>query len=89
MLINLRIYRFGNNVKADGTVVVWGTCTNGEKNVPAFESKPVELYGGRYHFTALMDDGEVISWGDNTHGQASVPASFNDKEIVTKAKQLL
>ena len=59
------------------------TCTNGEKNVPAFESKPVELYGGRYHFTALMDDGEVISWGDNTHGQASVPASFNDKEIVT------
>ena len=70
-------------VKEDGTVVVWGTCTNGEKNVPAFESKPVELYGGRYHFTALMDDGEVISWGDNTHGQASVPASFNDKEIVT------
>ena len=49
-------------VKEDGTVVVWGTCTNGENNVPAFESKPVELYGGRYHFTALMDDGEVISW---------------------------
>ena len=47
-------------VKEDGTVVVWGTCTNGENNVPAFESKPVELYGGRYHFTALMDDGEVI-----------------------------
>ena len=70
-------------VKEDGTVVVWGTCTNGENNVPAFESKPVELYGGRYHFTALMDDGEVISWGDNTHGQASVPASFNEKEIVT------
>ena len=70
-------------VKEDGTVVVWGTCTNGENNIPAFESKPVELYGGRYHFTALMDDGEVISWGDNTHGQASVPASFNEKEIVT------
>ena len=32
-------------VKEDGTVVVWGTCTNGENNVPAFESKPVELYG--------------------------------------------
>lgn len=49
-------------VKEDGTVVVWGTCTNGENIVPEFESKPVELYGGRYHFTALMDDGEVISW---------------------------
>lgn len=70
-------------VKEDGTVVVWGNCTNGENNVPEFESKPVELYGGRYHFTALMDDGEVISWGDNTHGQADVPASVNDYEIET------
>ena len=70
-------------VKEDGTVVVWGNATNGEANVPEFESKPVELYGGRYHFTALMDDGEVISWGDNTHGQADVPASVNDNEIET------
>ena len=70
-------------VKEDGTVVVWGNATNGEGNVPEFESKPVELYGGRYHFTALMDDGEVISWGDNTHGQADVPASVNDNEIET------
>ena len=70
-------------VKEDGTVVVWGTCTNGEDQVPTFESKPVELYGGRYHFTALMDDGEVISWGDNTHGQAEVPASVNEDEIET------
>lgn len=70
-------------VKEDGTVVVWGTCTNGENNVPEFESKPVELYGGRYHFTALMDDGEVISWGDNTHGQAEVPDSVNSDEIET------
>ena len=70
-------------VKEDGTVVVWGNATNNEAKVPEFESKPVELYGGRYHFTALMDDGEVISWGDNTHGQADVPASVNDNEIET------
>ena len=70
-------------VKEDGSVVVWGNSTNGENNIPEFESKPVELYGGRYHFTALMDDGEVISWGDNTHGQADVPASVNKKEIET------
>lgn len=31
-------------VKDDGTVVVWGTCTNGEDKIPTFESKPVELY---------------------------------------------
>ena len=53
-------------------------CDAGENVIPAFESKPVELYGGRYHFTALMDDGEVISWGGNVHGQADVPASVND-----------
>lgn len=70
-------------VKEDGSVIVWGNCDAGENVIPAFESKPVELYGGRYHFTALMDDGEVISWGGNVHGQAEVPASVNEKEIET------
>lgn len=70
-------------VKEDGSVVIWGNCEKGESNVPAFESKPVELYGGRYHFTALMEDGEVISWGDNAHGQANVPSSVNTEDIET------
>mgnify|MGYP004559621565 CR=1 FL=1 len=70
-------------VKEDGSVVVWGNCDSHENVIPSFESKPVELYGGRYHFTALMDDGEVISWGGDVHGQASVPASVNEKEIET------
>lgn len=70
-------------VKEDGSIVVWGNCDKGEDKLPEFESKPVELYGGRYHFTALMDDGEVVSWGDNTHGQAEVPASVNSEDIET------
>lgn len=70
-------------VKEDGSVIVWGNCEKGENNVPAFESKPVELYGGRYHFTALMEDGEVISWGDNAHNQAVVPDSVNTEDIET------
>ncbi len=70
-------------VKEDGSVVVWGNCDAGENNIPAFESKPVELYGGRYHFTALMDDGEVISWGGNDHHQTDIPDSVNDNEIET------
>jgi len=70
-------------VKEDGSIVIWGNCDKGENKLPEFVSKPVELYGGRYHFTALMDDGEVVSWGDNTHGQATVPDSVNKEEIET------
>lgn len=70
-------------VKEDGSIVIWGNCEKGEKNIPEFVSRPVELYGGRYHFTALMEDGEVISWGDNTHHQSAVPASVNEDEIKT------
>lgn len=37
------------------------------------DSKPVELYGGLNHYTALLENGEVVSWGDNVHGQGVVP----------------
>ena len=71
-------------VKEDGTVVVWGTCTNGEKNVPAFESKPVELYGGRYHYTALLENGDLVSWGNNKYGQIDVPAKAQSADNIEK-----
>lgn len=70
-------------IKEDGSIVVWGGCARGEDQVPAFDGKPVELYGGRYHYTALLDTGEVVSWGDNFHGQGVVPASVQDEEIET------
>ena len=69
-------------VKQDGSIVVWGTCKYGEDLVPEMESKPVELYGGRYHFTALLENGDVISWGDNTHKQSTVPASVNSGDDI-------
>ena len=40
------------------------------------------LYGGRFHYTALLEDGSVVSWGNNKYGQTDVPASLNGKEIV-------
>ncbi|MBR2067024.1 MAG: ABC transporter permease subunit [Solobacterium sp.] len=70
-------------VKNDGKITVWGNVTHGENNIPEFESKPVEIYGGRYHYTALMDDGAVISWGDNSHQQGVVPDGVNGQEIET------
>ena len=70
-------------VSEDGKITVWGNATRGEKNIPETESKPVEIYGGRYHYTVLMDNGDVVSWGDNSHGEGSVPASVNGEEIET------
>ncbi len=70
-------------VTSDGGVYVWGNATKGEKDMPAFESRPVELYGGRFHYTALLENGEVVSWGDNTFGQTEVPASVHGADIET------
>lgn len=60
-------------VKDDGSLYFWGNITNGENQVPEYEGEIVKLYGGRYHYTALLDNGEVISWGSNHFDQAVVP----------------
>ncbi len=70
-------------VDENGKIYVWGNCTHGERNVPESESIPVELYGGRYHYTALMENGDVISWGDDTFHQAEVPDSVNEADVLT------
>ena len=62
-------------------VWVWGVATHGEKSVPEMASKPVKIYGGRYHYTVLLEDGDVISWGDDMYGQASVPSAVENAEI--------
>lgn len=66
-----------------GKIVVWGNAYHKEADIPASESKPVDIYGGRYHYTVLMENGDVFSWGDNSHGQAEVPSSVNGTDIDT------
>ena len=68
-------------VSADGEVFVWGNALKGENKVPELSSKPVKIYGGRHHYTALLENGDVVGWGDNTYGQATVPASVEKAEI--------
>jgi len=70
-------------VDANGNITVWGNIAHGEDQIPAMDSKPVELYGGLNHYTALLENGEVVSWGDNTHKQATIPASVHDADIET------
>lgn len=69
-------------VKEDGSIVIWGNCSKGEANVPQYDGKPVEIRGGRYHYTVLLDNGKVISWGDDTHSQTSVPSIDGKVETI-------
>ena len=70
-------------VDENGKITIWGNITDGIDQVPEMDAKPVELYGGLKHYTALLENGEVISWGNNVHKQAQVPASVVEKDIET------
>ncbi len=69
-------------VTEDGEIVVWGNAVRGESDVPALSAKPVKLYGGRYHYTALLENGEVVSWGNNKYKQIDVPQDARDIENI-------
>lgn len=69
-------------VTEDGEIVVWGNATKGESRVPELSAKPVKLYGGRYHYTALLENGDVVSWGNNKYHQIDVPDAVHEADNV-------
>lgn len=71
-------------VTEDGQVVVWGNPSKGENNVPELEAKPVHLYGGRYHYTALLENGDVVTWGNNKYHQLDVPAEVHEADNIER-----
>ncbi|MBQ7124104.1 MAG: ABC transporter permease subunit [Oscillospiraceae bacterium] len=70
-------------VDTDGKITIWGNISDGLGEVPEMSAKPVELYGGNKHYTALLENGEVISWGSNVHKQSTVPESVVEHDIET------
>jgi len=64
-------------IKSDGTVIAWGTNTNGQATVPAGLTSAVQVAAGSNHSLALTADGTVYAWGLNTSGQTSVPAGLS------------
>ncbi|MBE0544649.1 MAG: hypothetical protein IH623_25190 [Verrucomicrobia bacterium] len=59
-------------------VVVWGTNTFGQLNVPVNLLDVVALASGQNHLVALRSDGTVVAWGDNRFGQTDVPPGLGD-----------
>ena len=69
----------------NGEVYVWGTTVRGEGEVPEFSVPVKGIYGGRYHFTALLEDNSIVSWGNNKYGQTNVPEKLlqGEEEIAS------
>ena len=69
-------------VTEDGRMYVWGNATRGEANVPEMAAKPVHIYGGRFHYTALLENGDLVSWGNNKYHQIDVPAAASKADNI-------
>lgn len=65
-------------LKADGTVVAFGTNQDGQTTVPAGLANVVAVSAGGYHTMALKSDGTVAAWGNNFASQSTVPAGLSN-----------
>jgi alpha-tubulin suppressor-like RCC1 family protein len=64
-------------IKADGTVVAWGSNSDDQTNVPVNLSGVIQVAAGFYHSLALKADGSVVGWGKNDKAQrANIQGSF-------------
>ncbi|MBC7856130.1 MAG: peptidoglycan DD-metalloendopeptidase family protein, partial [Pirellulaceae bacterium] len=69
---------FSFALKQNGTVVVWGTVSNGQGNVPSGLTDVIQVAPGTFHCLALRNNGTVVAWGLNTSGQSNVPLGLNN-----------
>ena len=60
-----------------GSVVAWGSDTQGQTTVPAGLSGVTSVAAGVGFSLALKSNGTVVAWGDNTYGQTAVPSGLS------------
>lgn len=65
--------RYFLGLKADGTVVAWGSNLYGQCTLPTGLTGVIAIATGPRHALALKQDGTVVAWGDNDVGQSSIP----------------
>jgi Regulator of Chromosome Condensation (RCC1) repeat protein len=59
-------------LRSDGTLVCWGSNSNGQATPPAGSFTAVSA--GAFYGCGLRSDGTLACWGDNGVGQATPPA---------------
>jgi hypothetical protein len=64
-------------LRADGTVVAWGSNGDGQLRIPAGLERVVSIQAGYNHTVALRDSGELVSWGGDSAGSLHIPDSAN------------
>ncbi|MDA1277415.1 MAG: RCC1 domain-containing protein [Verrucomicrobia bacterium] len=60
-------------MKRDGTLVAWGSNSQGKTSVPAGLSGVTAIAAGQWHTVALKSDGTVVAWGAGKTSTGSVP----------------
>jgi alpha-tubulin suppressor-like RCC1 family protein len=65
-------------LRANGTVVAWGSNENSVCDVPSDLFHVVQVVTSSGHALALTHDGHVVAWGNNNQGQCDVPAGMHD-----------
>ncbi len=66
-----------------GKLHVWGSRLHGILQVPDFEGKVVDLFGGKNNFGVLLDNGQVIYWGANHFNQLALPKGMKSANYVS------
>jgi uncharacterized delta-60 repeat protein len=64
-------------LRADGTVVVWGSGGYGETDILAGLNEIVAVAADGYNSLALKADGTVVHWGYNPYGYQTVPVGLD------------
>jgi hypothetical protein len=58
---------------SDGTVIAWGSDSDGQCDVPVTLTDAIAITAGGYHSLAIKANGTVVAWGADDFGQATVP----------------
>src|SRR6516164_9716250 len=64
-------------LKADGSVVAWGSNDRGQEDVPSGLSNVVAIAASGSRSLALTSEGTVVTWGTNFLGLSTVPTNLD------------
>ncbi|HYG34721.1 MAG TPA: hypothetical protein VEC99_08055, partial [Clostridia bacterium] len=64
-------------LKADGTVIGWGSNSDGQLNFPPL-TNVIGIAAGGAHSLAVKADGSLIGWGSNIYGESEVPSGLTN-----------